>query len=246
MPFKILIVDDNIDDPRTTIAQLKQLLEEEGYDVRGLGDAWTAYETVHAFKPDVIVLDINFGAQGISGIEICSALRADKCDTPIILITTTYIQTEALLEGFAKGADDYVRLPVDKREIRARIRANLPQGVEEFDDYLRIDRESRRVCVRRNGEWHEVILRPLQFRLLRELTDHAGQAVEYWKLADRVWEKDEMAEGAMFKCLCELRALLEPDPRRPIYFETVRGVGYRFNGRTARASRGSERRRAPC
>jgi two-component system alkaline phosphatase synthesis response regulator PhoP len=246
MPFKILIVDDNIDDPRTTIAQLKQLLEEEGYDVRGLADGRTAYEAVYAFKPDVIVLDIDFGAQHITGIEICSSLRADECDTPIILITASYTQTEALLEGFAQGADDYVRLPVDKREIRARILANLPQGVEEFDDYLRIDRESRRVCVRRDGEWREVILRPLQFRLLRELTDHAGQVVEYWKLAVRVWEKEEMAEGAMFKCLCELRALLEPDTRHPIFFETVRGVGYRFNGRTARASRSSARRRAPC
>lgn len=246
MPFKVLLVDDQIDDPRTTIAQLKQLLEDEGYDVRATSDGTGAYDIVFEFKPDVIVLDINFGAYGNLGIDICKALRTDKCETPIILITRIYTETEDVLEGFASGADDYVRLPVDKREIRARIRANLPQGVEEYDNYLRIDREARRVYVRRDGEWQEVILRPLQFRLLRELTDHAGQVVEYWKLAIRVWEKDEMAEGAMFKCLCELRALLEPGPHRPIYFETVRGVGYRFNGRTVRVSRDGAKWRPPC
>ena len=215
MPFKILLIDDELNDPRTSVAQLKQMLEDEGYHVAATSDGREAYQKVFDFRPDVIVLDIGFGHQDVTGIEISAALRADGCEAPIILMTRIYTGIEDLEQGFAAGADDYVRLPVDKREIRARIRANLPQGIEEYDGYLRINRESQRVHVKRGEEWHEVSLRPLQFRLLRELADHAGQPVEYWKLADRVWGKEEMDEGAMFKCLCELRARRRARPAPP-------------------------------
>jgi DNA-binding response OmpR family regulator len=247
MPFKILLVDDDINDRNTTISQLKRLLEdEERFDVKATADGRNAYDLVFEYKPDVIVLDIKFGSQGIKGTEICKSIRENGCEVPIILITKFYTETDDVLQGFAVGADDYVRLPCDKMEIRARILANLPQGIEEYDDYLRIDRESQRVCVKRNGEWQEVTLRPLQFRLLRELADNAGRPIEYYKLADRVWGKEEMDEGAMFKCLCELRARVEPDPHHPIYLETIRGVGYRFNGRSTREYGGSAKRRVPC
>ena len=232
---------------RLLISHLRRLLEEEDrFDVKASADGRNAYDLVFEYKPDVIVLDINFGSQDIKGTNICSSIRDDGCQVPIILITKYYTQTDDVLEGFEKGADDYVRLPCDTMEIRARIKANLPQGIEEYDDYLRIDRESQRVCVKRNGEWQEVTLRPLQFRLLRELADNARRTIEYYKLADRVWGKEEMDEGAMFKCLCELRARVEPDPHHPIYLETIRGVGYRFNGRSTRAYGGNAKRRAPC
>ena len=228
-------IDDEIDDRSTTISRLPVFLESQGYHVVATADGENAYDLVFEYKPDLIVLDINFGSQNINGTEICESIRYNGCQVPIILITKYYTQTDDVLKGFNARADDYVRLPCDNLEILARIRANLPPGIEEYDDYLRIDRESQRVCVKRNGEWQEVTLRPLQFRLLRELADNAGRPIEYYKLADRVWGKEDMDEGAMFKCLCELRARVEPDPHHPIYLETIRGVGYRFNGRSTRA-----------
>lgn len=248
MPFKILIIDDDIDDKLYTISQLKSLLEKQGYDVKATADHEDAYDLVFAFHPDVIVLDIRFGSQDEEGwgFKICKSIRDNGCRVPIILITKYYTQTEDVVKGLELGADDYVRLPCDMLEIRARILANLPPATEEYDDYLRVDFEGQLVCVKRNEEWQEVVLRPLQFKLLRKLVLRVGQVVEYYKLALEVWDKEEVDERSIYKCLCELRTLVEPDRHDPVYFETVRGVGLRFNGRLTSAYRGSAKRRSPC
>lgn len=247
MPFKILLVDDEIDQEGYLIAQLKQLLKDDDFDVQTTADGESAYDLIFAFKPDVIVLDIKFGSQPRLGLEICESIRANGVQTPIILITKIYTETEDVLEGFKRGADDYVRLPCDKKEIRARILANLPpEFVTTYSDYIRIDYQSQRVCLKRNEEWHEVILTPLQFRLLRELALNEGVPMKSVTLMDRVWDKEEMDERALATAINRLRAVIEPDKHKPVYIETIHGVGYRFNGRSTRAYKGSAKRRAPC
>ena len=148
MPFKILVIDDYIYDKADTISGLPALLELAGYDVATSADGRSAYDLVFECKPDLIVLDIGFPHQDIDGIEICRSIRTEDYRAPIILITGTFTETESVLEGFKAGADDYVKRPCDNREILARIRANLPPGVIEVDDRLRIDFNDRRVCVK--------------------------------------------------------------------------------------------------
>ena len=246
MPFKILVIDDNIYDKTDTISGLPGLLESAGYEVATTADGETAYDLVFEYKPDLIVLDIVFERQDINGIEICRAIRADEYRAPIILITGVFKETEDVLDGFKAGVDDYVRKPCDNREILARIRANLPPGVIEVDDRLRIDFNDRRVCVKGEQEWEEVNLQPLLFKLLQVLVLNAGRMMESTRLKDRVWDKDDISDDALAVFVWRLREKLEPDPRRPIYIETIRGVGYRFNGRPTRAGQGTPQRRKSC
>lgn len=246
MPFKILVIDDNICDRADTISGLPALLQAAGYEVATTADGETAYDLVFEYKPDLIVLDILFDRQDIDGIEICKAIRLEDDRTPIILITAIYTETEDVLDGFKAGADDYVRRPCDNREILARIRANLPPGVVEVDDYIRVDFNSWRVWVNRNAEWQEVALQPLQFRLLQVLVLNVGRIMESYKLKDRVWENEDLSDDALAVFILRLRKKLEPDPHHPIYIETIRGVGYRFNGRPTRAGQGTPQRRKPC
>lgn len=246
MPFKILVIDDNICDRADTISGLPALLQAAGYEVATTADGETAYDLVFEYKPDLIVLDIHFDRQDIRGIEICKAIRLEDDRTPIILITAIYTETEDVLDGFKAGADDYVRRPCDNREILARIRANLPPGVVEVDDYIRVDFNSWRVWVNRNAEWQEVALQPLQFRLLQVLVLNVGRIMESYKLKDRVWENEDLSDDALAVFILRLRKKLEPDPHHPIYIETIRGVGYRFNGRPTRAGQGTPQRRKPC
>jgi len=245
MPFKILVIDDNIRDKTDTISGLPVLLEARGYEVAATADGETAYDLVFEYKPDLIVLDIHFGRQDIDGIEICRAIRQEDYRAPIILITAVFTETADVVAGFEAGADDYVRKPCDNLEILARIRANLPPGIEEVDGRIRTDFENQRVCVKRMEEWQEVHLQPLQFKLLQVLLLNAGRIMESTRLKDRVWDKDDISDDALAVYIWRLREMLEPDPHHPIYIETIRGVGYRFNGRPARGRQGTPQRRRP-
>ncbi len=157
---------------------------------------------------------------------------------PIILITAIFSETEDVLAGFEAGSNDYVIRPCDNREIQARIRANLPPGIVEINGRFRIDFDALHVFVRSDETWQEVCLQPLLFRLLQVLVLNAGQIIEATRLKDRVWDK-EISDDALAVFIRRLREKLEPDPHHPTYIETIRGVGYRFNGRPSRA--GSKR-----
>lgn len=245
MPFKVLVIDDHIRDKTDTISNLPALLEKEGYEVVVTADAEAAYDLVFEHKPDLIVLDINFDRQDLDGIEICRAIRTEDDRIPIILITAIFTETEDVLAGFKAGANDYVVRPCDNREIQARIRANLPPEVVDIDGRLRVDFSALRACVRRDEAWQEVSLQPLLFRLLQVLVLNAGRIVESTRLKDRVWDK-EISDDALAVFIRRLRERLEPDPQAPTYIETIRGVGYRFNGRPTRAGQSTSRGRRSC
>ena len=214
MPFKILVVDDEIDNESDEISRLPDMLRAAGYEVRTTADGNQAYDLVWEYNPDLVVLDIVFNKQSVDGIEICEAIRQNGSDIPIILITFIRTETEQVLRGFKAGADDYVTRPRDNREIMARIRANLPREVVIVDGYLLGDFSGRRVWVCRDGRWQEVHLQPLQFELLEVLMVNAGRTVPTTTLKDRVWGKP-VSDDVLAVYICRLREKLEPDPDHP-------------------------------
>jgi DNA-binding response OmpR family regulator len=236
MSFKILVADDDIDNESNEISNLPGMLRAAGYEVRTTSDGNQVYDLVWEYNPDLIVLDIVFENQAVDGIEICEAIRQNESDTetPIILVTAIMKETERVLRGFEAGADDYVTRPRDNREIMARIRANLPHEVVVIDDIIRVDFGARRVWVKRDGKWQEVHLQRLQFELLEVLVINAGRIVLTTTLKDRVWGKP-VSDDVLAVYVHRLRQKLEPDPAHPVYIETIRGLGYRFNGRPVRA-----------
>ena len=233
MPFRILVADDKIEDPRDPISELPALLEKAGYEVLPTASAEAVYDLAWEWHPDLIVLDIRFDGQPIDGVDICRALHDAGSQVPIILITAVLNETEDVLRGFEAGAADYVRRPCDNREILARLQANLPPAVVEIDGRLRIDYGGRRLWVLRAGEWRLEHLQPLQFDLLHALAMNAGLIVPSTTLKDRVWGKD-VSDGVLAVYIRHLRQAIEPDPDAPVYVETVRGLGYRFSGHPAR------------
>lgn len=235
MPFRILVADDEIDNESNEISRLPGMLRAAGYDVRTTPDGNHAYDLVWEYNPDLIVLDCEFKDQPVDGIEICEAIRLNGSDIPIILVTYIMTETEKVLRGFQVGADDYVTRPRDNREIMARIRANLPPEVNVVDDNILVDSLGRRVWVCRNGRWQEVRLQRLQFELLDVLILNARRIVPTTTLKDRVWGKP-VSDAALAVYIHRLRDKLEPNPDHPVYIETIRELGYRFNGRPIRAS----------
>ncbi len=117
---KILIVDDSL----TIRMQIKDVLDNEGYEVTLAKDGETCLEILEEQMPDIILLDIVM--PGINGIEVCKIIKQDKKLKDIaVLILTHVTDSENMVAGLNSGADDYVTKPFVIEELNARISAIL-------------------------------------------------------------------------------------------------------------------------
>lgn len=226
--FRILIVDDHISDEREDIALLPALLRNSGYDVEAVGDGNAAYDLIWEYQPDLVLLDLELGLPDMDGIDLCKAIREEDSNIPIILITAVMTETGDVLRGFEAGADDYVIRPRDMREVVARIKANLPPPVLSINDHIRIDFAARRVWIMSNKDWQERHLQRLQFDLLYVLVINSGLILSNTTIKDRVWNKP-VSDAVLQVYVHKLREKIESDPSKPLYIETIRELGYRFN-----------------
>ena len=234
MVFRILVVDDHIDNEEYPIYELPSALRAAGYEVITTSDGQNAYELVWECRPDLIILDIMFGDLGPYGTEITKSIRLNDSTVPIILVTNEAKETEDVLRGFEAGADDYVIYPCDNRVILARIRANLPLESVIIDNYINIDSINRIVRINEDGEWTEVHFQPLEFELLKTLVDNAGVVVLAPTLKERVWGK-LVSDSALQTAVSRIRKKIELDSSHPKYIITVQGFGYRFEGKPTSA-----------
>ena len=104
------------------------MLEQEGYRVHLAADGREGYERSLTLRPDLILVDLRL--PGMSGVEICRQLRADKVQTPIIVLSAVGDEIDKVLL-LEIGADDYVTKPFGRRELMARMRAVLRRTVSE-------------------------------------------------------------------------------------------------------------------
>ena len=223
---RILVVDDD-----KKIVELVQLyLEKDGYQVHVAYDGLQALELARQKRPDLVVLDLLL--PGLDGLDVCRILRAES-KVPIIMLTAKTTEQDRLA-GLELGADDYVTKPFSPRELMARVRAVLrragidaPAGPAEMRlGDLVIDRRGHEVRV---GD-QAVSLTPTEFRLLAALAEQPGRAFTRLELLDRVFGYDfEGFERNVDVHVKNLRNKIEPNPRRPIYIQTVYGVGYKLS-----------------
>jgi len=117
---RILVVDDHEDN----VEVLRARLEARGYDVQGAMSGQEALDTVKAWSPDLILLDVMM--PDMDGLEVVRRLKADR-DLPFIpvIMQTALDSTERIVAGLEAGADDYVTKPINFAELDARVRSLL-------------------------------------------------------------------------------------------------------------------------
>jgi two-component system alkaline phosphatase synthesis response regulator PhoP len=224
MAKTVLVADD-----KAGVRQLvRDYLEAEGFRVVVAVNGREALISARQSKPDVILLDIMMPE--MSGYDFIRAYRKER-DTPIILLTARLDETDKVL-GLELGADDYVTKPFGMKELVARINAVLrrtgrlpaPSEIVTGAD-ISLDTESRAVTV--GGR--RVALTRSEFELLHALISNPGRVFRRSELLLRL-EGDEFenVERTIDVHVRNLRKKIEPEPSRPVYVETVIGVGYRF------------------
>ena len=209
---------------------MRTTLITAGYEV---DDAKTAEEgllKVRAFRPDLVLLDINM--PGMGGLAACRELRADP--NVAIIMLTVHNTEGAKVEALDAGADDFVTKPFSTPELLARIRAALRRipVAQSAPTRLRIGELTidfaARTVARGTSSAH---LTPKELDLLRHLTQHANEAVPHRELLQAVWGPDYGDQVDYLRAFIKsLRKKLEPDPEHPQYIMTEPWIGYRFNG----------------
>ncbi len=221
----ILLVEDD-----TTLAEtLRYNMEREGYGVLVASDGVQGLELARRERPDLVVLDIMLPR--LDGFSVCRILRQES-DVPIMMLTARQDEVDRVA-GLELGADDYVSKPFSLGEMLARLRAIMRRserqprlGREVLEaGALRVDTSSRRAW--REGQ--ELALPQKEFDLLTCLIRNHGIALSRDLLLERVWGLDFVGDSRTVDVHIRwLREKIEPDPSRPRYIQTVRGVGYRF------------------
>ena len=112
-----------VDDEASNLQLLRQILQDH-YRLRFAKDGPRALDLAREELPDLILLDVMM--PGMSGYEVCAALKADPAlaGVPVIFVTALN-DTDDELEGFEAGAVDYITKPVSPPIVRARVRTHL-------------------------------------------------------------------------------------------------------------------------
>jgi len=225
---KILIVEDE----SSFSEAISFLLGKEGFETDVAENGRTALELFKASAYDLVLLDLMIPE--VSGIEVCRAIRTTSM-VPIIMLTAKDSEVDKVV-GLELGADDYVTKPYSSRELVARIKAVLRRGTPESADAdsssaiqsagnIRMDVERHQVTV--NGTLINLPLK--EFELLEFLMRNEGRVLTRGQLIDRVWGGDYYGDTKTLDVhIKRLRAKIEKDPANPVYIQTIRGLGYKF------------------
>ena len=219
-----------IEDDASISKGLQKNLSFEGYSVFVAPDGERGLELAVDKAPDLIVLDVMMPK--MNGFEVLRELRRREIDTPVIMLTAKGEEMDKV-RGLDLGADDYVTKPFGLQELLARIQAVLRRK-RKFDK--EIEKVSfGKVTLDFTARSATVAGRPVQmtsreFDLLHFFISREGEALERQEILNRVWGFDYFGtDRTVDNFINRLRQKLEPDPDKPVHFQTVRGVGYRFS-----------------
>ena len=223
----VFVVEDDED-----IARLvSHNLQAAGFEVQSFVSGHSVLTEAMREMPALFLLDVML--PGTDGFELCRHIRQTPALSAIPIIFLTAKTAEAdRVKGLELGGDDYITKPFSPRELVARIRSVLrglgqspvASEVLRLGD-LEIDVSSMTVQV----QGRNVFTTVREFRLLEYLAAHRGRVLTRDQLLDAVWKETPFVTPRSIDVyIRRLREKIEPDPRRPQYLKTLRGIGYRL------------------
>jgi DNA-binding response OmpR family regulator len=212
---------------------IEYALQQEGYTVVLARSGEEGLEIAVGQAPDLVILDVRL--PGIDGFEVLRRLRAAGSKAPVLMLTARDDEVDKVI-GLELGADDYVTKPFGLRELLSRVKALLRRAYGDLADAvggrvirhddLVIDLERRRV---QRGQ-RRISLTPTEFEILRHLASRPGRVYTRSELLEllRDYEALDQDEKTINVHVSHLRDKIEDDPSRPVFVQTIRGVGYAF------------------
>jgi len=224
----IMLVEDEIHLARGICFNL----EEEGCRVSHFDSGEKALVSLEVEHFDLIILDVML--PGMDGFQVCRAVRKLDPRVPILMLTARSEDSDRV-EGLENGADDYLTKPFNLMEFLLRVKGMLrrsswyrPEPVEE--GYRFGDNEVFLLSYRARTAQGEIDLTEMEVRVLSLFFQKEGEIIPRGELLQSVWGYTSDTETrTLDNFIVRLRRYFEPDPGKPVHFQTVRGVGYRFS-----------------
>ncbi|HTN16257.1 MAG TPA: response regulator transcription factor [Chitinophagaceae bacterium] len=228
----LLIVEDE-----ENIREMLQLnLELEGYEVTSASTGAQAIKNVKSEYFDLVVLDIMLPE--MDGLAVCETIRTQNIDVPILFLSAKDSAADRI-EGLKKGGDDYMTKPFNLEEFLLRVeklvaknkrikRSNTIPDIYEFAGG-KID-FSAHECFDKNGTKQE--LSKKESALLKLLIERDGETVSREHILQVVWGYNVYpTTRTIDNFILGFRKHFEQDSRSPVYFHSIRGVGYKFTSK---------------
>ena len=225
---RILLVEDE-ENIKTAI---KLNLELDGFDVVAVDHGKKAMKVFHEQHFDLVILDVMLPE--IDGFQICDQIRVINAEIPVLFLTAKDSPKDRVT-GLKRGADDYLTKPFNIEELQLRI-SNLIKRSKRAQDESGVD-----TYTFKNGQWinfqtyvakgqqGEFNLTKKEAMLLKLLVERKDEVVSRNQILQTVWGYDVYpSTRTIDNFILSFRKYFEPDPKEPLYFHSVRGVGYKF------------------
>jgi DNA-binding response OmpR family regulator len=224
----ILLIEDEINLARG----ISFNLEQEGYRISHAESGEDALDRLRYYRFSLIILDIML--PGIDGFSVCGEIRKLDARVPVLILSARAEEGDRIT-GLASGADDYLTKPFNLGEFLLRVKGMLrrsswyrPEPVEE--GYAFGENEVFLLSYHARTAQGEIDLTDLEVKTLALFFRNEGQVVTRKTLLEGVWGYSSQAETrTLDNFIVRLRKYFEPDPSKPVFFQTIRGVGYRFS-----------------
>ena len=225
MKYNILVVEDEKD-----ISEIVNLyMKKEGFNVFEANDGFKALEIFNREDIHLILLDVMM--PGIDGFEVLEKIR-NISEVPIIMVTAKQQEIDRL-NGFEKGADDYVIKPFSVKELVKRVNAILKRVYKENLDIVytheNLKLELNSMKLYKNDE--EVIITAAEFSLLMVFFKNKNQILSREQIIHLAYGLEyEGYDRNIDSYIKKIRQKIEDNPKEPKFFVTKYGAGYMFGG----------------
>lgn len=224
--LRILLAEDE-ENIRET---LKLNFELEGYEVVTARDGRVALKHAAEQFFDVMVLDVMMPE--VDGFQVCEQFRLTNRETPIIFLTAKE-QVQDRIQGLKRGADDYMTKPFVFEELLLRVQrliertSKSPSVLPEV--YSFGNNSVNFATFEAVGQQGTFFLTKKEAMLVKLLIDRKGEVVSRNQILQSVWGYDVYpSTRTIDNFILSFRKYFEADPKNPVHFSSVRGVGYKF------------------
>lgn len=224
--MRILLVEDeeNIRDV------VKLNLEMDDYEVVSTGNGREALKYFKEQHFDLVLCDVMLPE--VDGFAITEQIRLTNLEIPILLLTAKDTPADKIT-GLKKGADDYVTKPFNLEELLLRVRGLIkrtsksPENTPEVYEFG--NNKVNFATYEAIGNKGEFTLTKKEAMLLKLLIDRKNEVVSRQQILQSVWGYDVYpSTRTIDNFILSFRKYFESDPKQPAFFQSVRGVGYKF------------------
>lgn len=208
-------------------------LEKNEFNVLEAETGEVGIEIARQEKIDIIVLDLML--PGIDGFQVCKVLREEFPDIGIIMLTAKSQDIDKI-QGLENGTDDYMTKPFNPVELTLRVKSlsrRMEKAPSDEDSIMsfppfKIDTYSRKFY----KDDIELELTPTEYSIAKLFMENPGKAFKRDEILNIVWGYDFIGDSKIVDVnIRRLRFKIEKDSSKPVYIETVWGIGYRWKDR---------------